>query len=215
MPIIEKANIRTVEEGGNQTFKETNLLTVYPYEPYKTGEPVKWRNFALNRMDQTANLKTKFDFDASVENYAGFFRILPGTYKEGYAYLQLSALPDAQGNIEYDDPSGAECVVKIDVDYYKEYNSSGEFYDPRNTVHGWWKDPNTWDNMIDGWGTRSDKFNTPGAVQFLGELEDTDGIVKMVIPEDKMGEVFSISGMKVSNPSKGIYIQNGKKVIIK
>jgi hypothetical protein len=30
-----------------------------------------------------------------------------------------------------------------------------------------------------------------------------------------MGEVFSISGMKVTNPSKGIYIQNGKKVIIK
>lgn len=208
MPIIEKASIRTVEEGGNQTFTETNLLTVTPYEPYTKGATVEWRNFGLNRMSETANLQTKFDFDASVENYAGFFRILPGTYPEGYAYLHLSA-------DEFDAADGAECVVKEDTDYYKEYNSSGEFYDPRNGVHGWWDAPNTWNNMIDGWGTRNDKFNTPGAVRFLGELEDTDGIVKMVIPEDKMGEVFSISGMKVTNPSKGIYIQNGKKVIIK
>ncbi len=208
MPIIENAEIRTVEEGGNQTFTETNLLTVYPYEPYKVkGAPVEWRNFALNRMSETENLHKKFDFNASLENYAGFFRIKPGTYKEGYAYLHLSA-------DEFEAAEGAECIVKMDGDYYKEYNTSGTFYDPRNT-HGWWKAPNTWDNMISGWGTRDEKFNTPGAIQFLGEIEDTDGIVKLVIPENKMGEVFSISGMKVTNPSKGIYIQNGKKVIIK
>jgi hypothetical protein len=208
MPIIENAEIRTVEEGGNQTFKTTNLLTVYPYEPYKVkGAPVEWRNFALNRMSETENLHKKFDFNASLENYAGFFRIKPGTYKEGYAYLHLSA-------DEFEAAEGAECIVKMDGDYYKEYNTSGTFYDPRNT-HGWWKAPNTWDNMISGWGTRDEKFNTPGAIQFLGEIEDTDGIVKLVIPENKMGEVFSISGMKVTNPSKGIYIQNGKKVIIK
>ncbi len=206
MPIIENAEIRTVEEGGNQTFKTTNLLTVYPYEPYKS-KNVEWRNFALNRMSETENLHKKFDFNASLENYAGFFRIKPGTYKEGYAYLHLSA-------DEFDAAEGAECIVKMDGDYYKEYNTSGTFYDPRNT-HGWWKEPNTWDNMISGWGTRDEKFNTPGAIQFLGEIEDTDGIVKLVIPENKMGEVFSISGMKVTNPSKGIYIQNGKKVIIK
>ena len=28
-------------------------------------------------------------------------------------------------------------------------------------------------------------------------------------------EYYSISGVKVSNPSKGIYILNGKKVIVK
>lgn len=206
MPIIENAEIRTVEEGGNQTFKTTNLLTVYPYEPYKS-KNVEWRNFALNRMSETENLHKKFEFDASLENYAGFFRIKPGTYKSGYAYLHLSA-------DEFDAAEGAECIVKVDGDYYKEYNTSGIFYDPRET-HGWWKAPNTWDNMISGWGTRNEKFNTPGAIQFLGEIEDTDGIVKLVIPENKMGEVFSISGMKVTNPSKGIYIQNGKKVIIK
>ena len=69
--------------------------------------------------------------------------------------------------------------------------------------------------MIDGWGVRDSKFDSPKALQYLGELEDTDGVVKLVIPENKMGEVFSISGMKVTNPSKGIYIQNGKKIIIK
>lgn len=207
MPIIEKASIRTVEEGGNQTFKTTNLLTVYPYEPYKSS-PVKWRNFGLSRMSETTNLHKKFEFDAAVENYAGFFRILPGTYTEGYAYLHLSAS-------EFDAAQGAECIVKEDPDYYKEYKSSGDLYDPRGGVHGWWDNPNTWNNMADGWGTRADKFNTPGAISYLGELEDTDGIVKLVVPENKVDDIFSLSGMKVTNPTKGIYIQNGKKVIIK
>ena len=211
MPIIGKANIRTVEEGGNQTFEETNLLTVYPYEPYKVkGAPVEWRNFALNRLSATENLQGKFEFDASVENYAGFFRILPGTYNEGYAYLHLSA-------DEYDSATGAECVVIEDEDYYVEYSTSGDPYDPRSkTGFNWWRNDNKWENMIKGWGKRNnDKFDKPGAIQFLGELEDTDGIVKLVIPENKMGEVFSITGMKVTNPNKGIYIQNGKKIIIK
>jgi hypothetical protein len=208
MPIIANCQWRT---GTTETTTEKNLLTVYPYEPYKVkGAPVEWRNFGLNRLDSTANLKKKFSYDASVDNYAGFFRILPGTYKSGYAYLHLSAS-------EFEAAEGAECVVKEDPDYYIEYNTNGVAYDPtKNTGNQWWTKDNKWQNVQDGWGNRkNDIFDHPGALTYLGELEDTDGIVKMVVPEDKMGEVFSISGMKVSNPSKGIYIQNGKKVIIK
>ena len=174
------------------------------------GSPVAWRNFALNRMSETENLKTDADFafDATADNFAGFFRILPGTYPSGLAYLHLSVS-------EYDAAQGAECVVTPDADYATEYNKSGAYYPQGNSAYKWWNNGNTWENMIDGWGTRKDKFNKPNAVQYLGEFEDTDGIVQMVIPENKMGEVFSITGMKVNNPSNGIYIVNGKKVIIK
>ena len=216
MPIIGNAHWRTpavegVYDEAHDTFEDKDLLTVNPYEPYQKGATVEWRNFALNRMSATENLQfdKDFNFDETVDNYAGFFRILPNTYKSGYAYLHLSV-------DEYDDPTGAECVVTEDADYFKEYNTSGSAYDPRGmTGFKWWNNPNTWTNMIDGWGVRKDKFNKPKAVQFLGELEDTDGMVQMVVPENKMGEIFSITGMKVTNPNKGIYIQNGKKIIVK
>ena len=222
MPIIAGAKIRTAdvpgEISGNDVIETKDLLTVYPYEPYKTGEPVQWRNFALNRMSETEHLQSKFDFTAASDNFAGFFRILPGTYSSGYAYLHLSAVADATTGqvVEYDDPTGAECVVKVDSKYYEETNTSGT-YDPRqNPKLKWWKGDNVWENMINGWGVRKAKFDTPNAVTYLGELEDTDGVVKLVIPENKMDEVFSITGMKVSNPSKGgIYIKNGKKIIVK
>jgi len=29
-----------------------------------------------------------------------------------------------------------------------------------------------------------------------------------------VGEIYSLNGEKVSNPSKGIYIKNGKKIIL-
>lgn len=216
MPIIGTAHWRTpavkgVYDEAKDVFEETNLLTVNPYEPYTKGATVEWRNFALNRMSETEHLKLDedFEFNESLDNFAGFFRILPGTYNSGYAYLHLSV-------DEYDDPAGAECVVTEDPDYFKEYNTSGNPYDPREKPgFNWWTGTNTWNNMFEGWGTRKPKFNKPHAVQYLGELDDTDGMVKLVIPENKMGEVFSISGMKVTNPSKGIYIQDGKKIIVK
>ena len=218
-PIIATAKIRTPAVEGtynpaSDTFVTKDQTTVYPYEPYKKapdyvpGSKVAWRNFALNRMSETANLQSKFSFDLTEDNFAGFFRIIAGTYPSGLAYLHLSV-------DEYDAAQGAECVVTPDADYATEYNKSGPYYPQGNSAYKWWNNGNTWENMIDGWGTRKPKFNEPNAVQYLGEFEDTDGIVQMVIPENKMGEVFSITGMKVNNPSNGIYIVNGKKVIIK
>ena len=36
-----------------------------------------------------------------------------------------------------------------------------------------------------------------------------------VIASETDGAIYNLSGQRVSSPSKGIYIQNGKKIIIK
>ena len=55
-----------------------------------------------------------------------------------------------------------------------------------------------------------------GAAAHIMISDETTGIadVRSLISEDE-GEYYSIAGQKVLNPQKGIYIKNGKKVIIK
>ncbi len=204
--------------------------TAMHVEPYdyimKDGKKeVTFRNFALNRMDQTRTLHTKVDdFSAEKDNYAAFFRIKRGDYPSGYAYLQLTAS-------EYKLSEGAEVIVKkddtpnSDVPYYMEYNKDGDPYNPKtlgvdengnnkNKNHFW--EFADWDERTKNWGVRSEKFNIKGAISYLGEFEeDTDGVAKLIIPVKSNDDYYTLQGVKVSNPSKGVYIQNGKKVIIK
>lgn len=55
-----------------------------------------------------------------------------------------------------------------------------------------------------------------GAAAHIMISDETTGIadVRSLMSEDK-GEYYSIAGQKVLNPQKGLYIKNGKKVIIK
>ena len=55
-----------------------------------------------------------------------------------------------------------------------------------------------------------------GAAAHIMISDETTGVadVRSLISEDE-GEYYSIAGQKVLNPQKGIYIKNGKKVIIK
>ena len=216
MPIIKKAHIRT----SNATVeKDFTTVSSYEYEGAKTN--VTFRNFALNRFDQTTNLIKKFenDFNIDNDNYAGFFRILPGTYSEGLAFLHLTAT-------EYTQATGGEIIVNVDQKYNEEYDKDGNLYDPNGTddegkpypnPRGWWTGVYKWDNRTLGWGTRGEKFNVSGANQFLGELEDADGIVKLVVPATNTneGDIYNLQGVKVTNPTKGVYVRNGKKFVIK
>jgi len=213
MPIIPNAQIRNPET--NET-AETSLLTLRPYE--KVGGAATFRNFVLGHIKNTENL-SKWDEVAEAitggQNYAAFFRVVAGTKTSGYAYLHLAPT-------EYSSPSGAECVVNKD-DYYTYEYDDGAFVDfgPKTTVEA---NPNRywqyakWEEKTKLWGDRS-KFNIPTgkqAVQFLGELEDeVDGIAKLVVPATENGEYYTLQGVKVTNPTKGVYIHNGQKVIIK
>ncbi len=50
---------------------------------------------------------------------------------------------------------------------------------------------------------------------YLDYNEETDGISDLKAPKSENGDVYSITGVKVQHPTKGLYIINGKKVIIK
>lgn len=221
MPLIDSCMIRTVV-GETEKLTKTNLLTVNPYEPYVKGATVEWRNFALNRAEATEHLKTKVEnFNATNDNFVGFFRILPDTYNGGLAYLHLSAE-------EYLDPQGAEILVDPDEFYNQEYDVNGVLYDINGTnpetnqqysnPNGWWTGDHYWTERTKSWGTRPNKFNLPHAFSYLGEFEDdADGIVKLVVPATTTseGDIYNLQGVKVTNPTKGVYVRNGKKVIIK
>ena len=223
MPIIDNGKIRNATTEGvfsEDDLEDADFLTVRPYD--KENGQVTFRNFALNRFNTTKNLSKKDEFKnlaADDANYAGFFRILKGTYPSGYAYLHLSAE-------DYDDPQGAECLVIEDEFYSYEYKGS-TFTDFKPLVsleanpNRYWQYAE-WEGKVKDWGVRNpDIFNLPkpgegSVVKYLGELEEeADGIVKLVVPANESGDFFNLQGVKVTNPTKGVYVRNGKKVIIK
>lgn len=146
---------------------------------------------------------------------------------------------DAQGKViadsEYKSATGAEILVREDagqdgdIPYYFEYSvTDGSPFDARaeyvQTGHGknpkgWWVEANnfTWKYSKTSWGDRTKQWtNSSSVLEYLGEMEDADGIVKLVVPANNAdGDFYTLQGVKVMNPTKGIYIQNGKKIIVK
>ena len=65
--------------------------------------------------------------------------------------------------------------------------------------------------------------NQEAFAEFKGEIifdENEDGTATMIIPASMIegeedGDYYTLQGVKVANPSKGIYIKNGKKVVLK
>lgn len=53
------------------------------------------------------------------------------------------------------------------------------------------------------------------APEFLGFGDDTTGINEVAADKTFNGEFFNLAGQRVAQPQKGLYIVNGKKVIIK
>jgi hypothetical protein len=56
-----------------------------------------------------------------------------------------------------------------------------------------------------------------GGAKAIITLEDdvTDGILLVNGDEQNAGNIYDIQGRKIEAPSKGIYIVNGKKVVLK
>ena len=53
------------------------------------------------------------------------------------------------------------------------------------------------------------------ARDFLGFEDNTTGVEKVESAKQNIGEYYNIAGQRVAQPTKGLYIVNGKKVIIK
>ena len=216
MPIIDGADI--LKEDGTIE-EDVNLLNVQPYE--KENGVVAFRNFALNRLSSTKSLKDQVNnsdgtaFDKDNQDYVGFFRILKapkGGYDSGYAYLHFAA-------DEYNTADGAECIVIKDDKYKVEIDTSNAEIDysqpdtpnPNNL----WKYTD-WTERKKNWGDRTGIAFKQKALKYFGEFEEeADGIVKVVVPAAVSGDTYTLQGVKVTNPTKGVYIRNGKKVVIK
>ncbi len=208
--------------------EDGTAVEIKPYE--KENGVVTFRNFALGRYTSTDyNEETPLDKDEN--NYVGFFRMKPQSYKSGYAYLRLSP------NDGFDVADGGEIFVKADTEkdlqkgvlsYSCEYKlTDGKAFDAAEKVgsednpKGWWNKNAVpvgfyWDEYSMSWGDHT-RFPHGGAAKYFGEFEENaDGIVKLVIPnENAKSEYYTLQGVKVTNPTKGVYILNGKKVIVK
>ena len=144
-------------------------------------------------------------------------------------------------NSEYSSATGSEIIVKEDLGpagngvdgyYYETDISNGQLYNARAAENmgkklnprRWWDDsadlvyPFTWKEPTMSWGSRKKKFNDDEVLTINWELEeDTDGIVKLIVPaeDNTAGDYYTLQGVKVINPTKGVYIRNGKKVVVK
>lgn len=170
---------------------------------HQTGEKVKDRNFILANYKET---KTGSK-DNTHDDFVGFFRVISGvtcgkpvvvnqetgeTRQNGQAYLSLPSTL-------FKSAKGGEALVVKPTEPTDMVFRSDVWNDPVNTGN---------------WGQRGNI----GVLEskFAGEVEETSGISSISSDvEEESGVYYTLQGVKVALPQKGVYIKNGKKVIIK
>ena len=172
--------------------------TTWPFaesdmKSYVTGSSVTDRNFILSNLKNTS-LKNKQDAD-----YVGLFRVISGTpVGPNQAYLSLPATM-------FKNAEGAEALVvkpTAPPAHASEVFRSDEWNDSYTDTGNWGQRGNI--------GVLKAKFAVFG-------LYDEDATA---IKEVNAGAVvedgyYTLQGVKVVQPQKGVYVKNGKKVIIK
>ena len=136
-----------------------------------------------------SNLKSTSLKDKQSADYVGLFRVIANTKcGPNKAYLSLPA-------DMFDSPAGAEALV-IKPTGTQEFRKDE------------WNDP-----FPGNWGERGNI----GVLQakFAGEAEDVTGISNVNVEAEEDGDYYTLQGVKVAQPQKGVYIKNGKKVIVK
>lgn len=202
-------------------------VTVAPYEEDESGV-VTYRNFGMGRIQSTTT-----GAGSHASNFVGFFRLIGGKLGAGKAYLRLSAE-------EYTDPKGGEVIVKGDImpiqgvgirHYQVEYEKTETGSPIGPETSGYWKGgindgetvkygsstverPNMCWELDSNWGDRS-SVTVPAHIAIFEGEPMTNGINTAVESRLDDGAFYSVQGIKTTNPAKGIYIKNGKKIIIK
>ncbi len=174
-------------------------------------------------------------FRMKAQNYNSgyaYLRLSGDVDEQGNALGSASEFPvGTSGEILVKPDEPVADFTKDILPYHYEYKmSNGEPYDAQANVgddslnpKGWWNPnatpiPFVWEEMELSWGVRSQALANPSSSMYFGEFEeDADGVVKIVIPAgNEDGEYYTLQGVRVTNPTtKGVYIHNGKKVIIK
>lgn len=179
-----------------------------PFDTDENGR-VAYRNFGFGHF-----YKTKIK-DESYADYAGFFRCSKNSkISSGKAYLRLAADEFLTGDemellIKKDDGYFLRAVAKDNATDVTEYVDERE-----NEYGGYWKLA-IWEKPTD-FGVRNSKI-TPS--KFIGEPvfeeDETTGVAKIIIPAETEEVYYNLNGQRVVNPSHGVFIKNGKKIILK
>jgi hypothetical protein len=209
----------------------TSGVHLDPYEDVmENGKKVRYRNFIMSRIKNTNIAKQEIGLENITNNYVGFFRVISSKASGGKAYLHLK-------NDEYDDGQGMEAIIVGDLEQYG--TSSYKMYqmevDRRKDAYGLvgpdetglWKtgtgaDPDMEWTAESNWGDRS-QSGVKAKLMFFDEPEFIpyeDGSATAIIPASMIGGAekdvyFTTQGIRVNNPTSGLYIKNGKKVVIK
>lgn len=206
---------------------------IKPYDLSSDGKKIEYRNFVMSKFSQSESGRAYYKKHSNYGtgeglpegNYVGFFRTLKGYIASGKAYLKCLATED-----EVAESTCGEIQVKEHPTYRVEYADVSPFgslsEDEMKAKGYWWYKDGSNDVKIlwkDSWGTRKLAAGTSSA-KFSGEpfldVEDEDGVVTLIVPGsmidgEESGDYYNLQGVKVSHPTKGIYVKNGKKVVIK
>lgn len=170
----------------------------------------KYGDYPCTGHDSSKGERTKGDF-------VGFWRAIESDIAAGKAYLKAPASLYKYGK-------GAEAIVvpqtEIDMSmgsvalYRAEYWLADKKYlnDSGLEEHGFWQLA-VWEK---DWGVRQFNSTNPVFADSFGEAEfEVDGIE--TISEENNGEnvYYNLQGVRVNQPTKGVYISNGKKYIFK
>lgn len=187
--------------------------TTTPLNPYDTGTDgkVTFRNFGFGHFYKTTLKNSTF------ADYAGFFRCKKNSkIKSGKAYLKLAKDEWLSGD-------EVELLIKKDDGYYLRANPksspTAETTYTNEKDEGYWSIA-TWDPSED-FGVRNTAIPAAKFSDFFGENEpffeenEATGVAKIMIPVSSVETYYNLNGQQVVNPTKGVYIKNGKKVIVK
>lgn len=172
------------------TVNKTTLFT-----QHSTGTTVTDRNFIMAQFSGTTLDAAKNVPETSDNNYIGFFRTKKTSCGPNKAFLSL---PSGK----YTLAEGAEALVvrpeepaDMRFRYDQWYNN---FYSTGN------------------WGQRAENLGILKA-RFAGDFEDTivDNISSVRNGAVTDNAYYTLQGVRVAQPQKGVYVKNGKKVIIK
>lgn len=223
----------SADEAGNPTMDGVDV------EPYEVENgAVAYRNFYMGMFSATNSGKSYYKKHKNYGTYdsgkggktngdfVGFFRA-KSSARTGQQVSSRKAYLRVPAN-EFDNPEGGEIVVPADDAYWEEFKAgqADELYDEEEMkAKGYWYKSN--DDMIlwtDDWGVRNLASGFSMA-KFSGEPvfqidEEEDGVVTLIVPGsmidvEEAGDYYNLQGVKVSHPTKGIYVKNGKKVVIK
>ena len=156
-------------------------------------------------------------------NWVSFFRAVEagGFIAPGKAFLSLDASQFAFVS------KGGEIVINVDKQLnpnddefyrmeYKDQNMNLMSEDEMKKAKLWYLSDGTKIEWEKSWGTRQIQNFTPAKAKTSNVVNDEDGIASSIAKKaQEDNNYYTLQGVKVANPEKGIYIHKGKKIVIK